>query len=245
MLALSLAALVLFAGPVHAAQAKIAIAANFAQTAKAIAAQFERDTGHRAVLIFGSTGKLYAQIYSGAPFDVFLAADQVRPQKALAEKLAVSDTQFTYAIGKITLYSQDPQLIDGTPDILSSKRFAKLAIANPQTAPYGAAAIETLRKLGLYNQLKSKIVKGENIAQTYQFVATGNAQLGFVANAQIMNNERGSRWLVPRHLRAPIKQDAVLLKHGANNKAAKAFLHYLKGEKARAIFTKHGYGIEE
>ena len=245
LLAMSLAALLLFARPVHAAQAKIAIAANFAVAAKAIAVQFERDTSHQAVLIFGSTGKLYAQIYHGAPFDVFLAADQVRPQKTISQGLAIPGTQFTYAQGKIVLYSADPDLVDAVAKVLVRGKFSKLAIANPKTAPYGLAAKQVLKKLGLYDRLASKIVRGENIAQTYQFIMTGNAQLGFIAASQVVNMKSGSKSPIPEQLYAPIKQDGVLLKHGANNKAAIAFLHYLKGEKARAILTKYGYGIEE
>ena len=242
---LSLAALALFARPVHADQAKIAIAANFTVAAKAIAAGFERDTSHQAVLIFGSTGKLYAQIYHGAPFDMFLSADQKRPQTAISQGLAIPGTQFTYAHGKIVLYSADHDLVDAKAEVLIGGKFSKLAIANPATAPYGEAAKQVLKKLELYDRLAAKIVRGENISQTYQFIMTGNAQLGFIAASQVVNIKGGSISLIPEQLYTPIKQDAVLLKHGANNKAAKAFLHYLKGKKARAILTKYGYGIEE
>ncbi len=229
----------------RADSAKIAIAANFTTAAKTIKAQFERDTSHQLVLIFGSTGKLYAQIYYGAPFDVFLSADQVRPQKAVSQGLAIANTRFTYALGKIVLYSSNPDLVDASGKVLSSGKFSKLAIANPDTAPYGMAAKEVLIKLGLYDKLVPKIVRGENIAQTYQFIMTGNAQLGFIAASQMIDIKNGSKSIIPDLLYSPIKQDAVLLKHGARNKAAKAFLHYLKGEKARAILKKYGYAVEE
>lgn len=241
---------VFWGGTVSAGETKVALAANFTAAAKEIAASFQKDTGHKAVLIFGSTGKIYTQIYSGAPFDVFLAADQERPKKAEANGLAVAGTRFTYASGKIELYSTDPTLIDakalidGIPTVLREGRFTKLAIANPKTAPYGAAAVSTLTKLGLYNKLFAKLVRGDNAAQTHQFVMTGNAQLGFVARSLIMRNKNGSRWPVPDYLYAPIRQDAVLLKHGAGNPAALAFLDYLKDQKARAIIKKFGYGLE-
>jgi molybdate transport system substrate-binding protein len=226
-----------------AGEAKIAIAANFTGAAKEIAASFEHQTGHKAVLIFGSTGKLFAQISHGAPFDVYLAADQKRPLKAENDGLAISGTRFTYAIGKISLYSANPVLIDSTPQILTTNGFAKLAMANPKTAPYGAAAQEVLKKLKLYDKVRSKIVMGENAAQTYQFVMTGNAQLGFVANSHATANKDGSRWLVPSNLYTPIRQDGVLLKHGATNRAARSFLLYLKGQNARAIIQKFGYDV--
>ncbi len=224
-----------------AAQTRIAVAANFMTAAKEMGADFERRTGHKVVLIFGSTGKLYAQISHGAPFDVYLAADQTRPQKAEAEGHALSGSRFTYAIGRIVLFSTNPKLIDSSAKILATKHYAKLAMANPKTAPYGAAALEVLKGLNIYDKVKMRIVMGENAAQTYQFVMTGNAQLGFVAASHIENNTRGSRWLVPSYLYTPIRQDAVLLQHGADNNAAKAFILYLKSQYARATLKKYGY----
>ena len=227
-----------------AGETKVAVAANFTATVKQIAARFELKTGHKAVLIFGSTGKLYAQIYNAAPFDVFLAADSKRPQRAESEGLAVSGTRFTYATGKIVLYSTNPTLINGTSEVLLSKQYNKLAIGNPKTAPYGLAAMEVLKKLGIHDKVKSKIVRGDNIAQTHQFVMTGNAQLGFVARSQVINDKSGSRWQVPDNLYSPIRQDAVLLKHGADNAAAQAFLAFLKGDIAHDIIKQYGYGLE-
>ncbi|MCP4936654.1 MAG: molybdate ABC transporter substrate-binding protein [bacterium] len=245
LLGISLTALLLLARPVHAERARIAIASNFTTAAKAIKAQFEQDSAHKAVLIFGSTGKLYAQIYHGAPYDVFLAADQLRPQKSEGEGLAVDGSRMTYAIGKLALYSSDASLADGILSALLAGRFNKLAIANPKTAPYGAAALHLINSFGVSGAIKRKIVMGENAAQTLQFVETGNAHLGFVALSSINSHDKGSRWIPPAVAFPPIKQDAVLLKHGADNKAAKAFLHYLKGEKTRAILKKYGYGIEK
>lgn len=228
-----------------AAETKIAVAANFTAAAKDIAKAFAADTGHSAVLAFGSTGKLYAQIAHGAPFEAFLAADQKRPMKAEAEGLAVSGSRFTYAKGKIVLYSIDADLVDGAGQVLGTPgKFTKLAIANPKTAPYGAAATEAMQKLDVYEGVKGKIVQGDSIAQTHQFVATGNAQLGFVAYSQVVTAKGGSQWVVPDDLYAPIRQDAVLLKAGLDNEAAQAFLAFLKGETARAIIASYGYGLD-
>ena len=230
--------------PANAGETKIAVAANFTATAKGLASSFQAQSGHKAILIFGSTGKLYTQILHGAPFDVFLAADQKRPQKAQAEGLAIAGSRFTYATGKIVLYSTNPDLVDEGGNILNGTKFFKLAIANPKTAPYGAAAIEAMTKLGVYNKVKNKIVKGDSIAQTYQFIMTGNAQLGFVALSQVIFDKNGSKWLVPADLYAPIRQDAALLKRGGENAAAKAFLAFLKSNEAHAIIKRFGYGLE-
>jgi molybdate transport system substrate-binding protein len=226
----------------HAGEAKIAVAANFTEAAKEIGEAFEQETGHTAVFSFGSTGQLYAQITQGAPFEVFLAADQERPQKTLYEGYAVPGSLFTYAVGRIALYSADETLGTGETT-LRTGGFRKLAIANPVTAPYGAAAVETMKALGVYDALETKIVQGSNIAQTYQFVATGNAELGFVALSQIASHGDGSRWLVPQALYAPIAQDAVLLKTGEGADAAEAFVSFLQSQKARAIIERYGYGV--
>ena len=225
----------------YAGEMRAAVAANFTGAAKEIGALFEEKTGHEAVFSFGSTGQLYAQITQGAPFDVFLAADQVRPLKAIEQGFARAESRFTYAIGKLVLFSKDPDLVEGEKT-LATGTFSRIAIANPATAPYGAAAIETMKALGVYDRLKEKIVRGNNIAQTYQFIVTGNAELGFVALSQIIGND-GSHWPVPERLHEPVAQDAVLLKRGAANEAARDFLVFLKDPEARAILRKYGYGV--
>lgn len=230
---------------VQSAETKVAVAANFTAAAKDIAAAFQTETGHVATLSFGSTGKLFTQIANGAPFSVFLAADQKRPEKAETDGLASKGSRFTYASGKIVLYSADPKLVDASGSVLqTSDGFDKLAIANPKTAPYGAAAIEAMTALQVPQQVMAKIVRGDSISQTYQFVATGNAQLGFVALSQVINTNEGSQWIVPADLYSPIKQDAVLLKSGANDEAAVAFIEFLKGNTAKTIIQKFGYGVE-
>jgi molybdate transport system substrate-binding protein len=235
-LALSLAAVA-----ARAETATVAVAANFTDTANELGALFEKTSGEKINLSFGATGQFYTQISQGAPFDVFLSADQERPKKALAEGYAVPGTDFTYATGKIVLFSTDRDLVKG-PETLKTAAFDKIAIANPATAPYGAASVETMRALGVYEILTPKIVQGENISQTFQFVQTGNAHLGFVALSQVVGKNEGSRWIVPEKLYSTIAQDAVLLKHGENNKAARAFLKFLKSPQARTIMEKYGYG---
>jgi molybdate transport system substrate-binding protein len=230
--------------PAAAAEINVAVAANFTEAAKEIAAAFERKTGNKVLLSFGSSGQFYTQITQDAPFQVFLSADQERPEKAVAEGFAVPDSRFTYAVGKLVLWSRDPKVVTG-PDTLKQGAFSKIAIANPTTAPYGAAAIETMKALNVYDALQPKIVQGNNIAQTFQFIDTGNAELGFVALSQVVDRSEGSRWLVSANLYAPIKQDAVLLKKGAGNEAAKAFLAFLKGPEAAAVEVKFGYGTPE
>jgi molybdate transport system substrate-binding protein len=225
----------------QAGETKIAVAANFAATAREIGAGFEAATGHRALFSFGSTGQLYVQITQGAPYEVFLAADRLRPARAIEEGFAVAGSRFTYAVGRLVLFSADPALVRG-PETLSAAKFARIAIANPATAPYGQAALETMTALGVYDALAGRIVRGTNIAQAYQFVETANAPLGFVALSQIADHDKGSRWLVPEELHSPIAQDAVLLKRGAENAAARAFLAYLRSPAARAITEKYGYG---
>ena len=244
LLRLVLAAMLAWAPAAEAAETTVAVAANFSEAAKEIAQRFEASSGHRAILSFGSTGQLFTQITQEAPFDVFLAADEERPRKAVDQGLAVPDSQFTYAMGKLALFSKDPMLVQGE-ETLRSGKFQKIAIANPRTAPYGSAAVEAMKKLGVYAALEPRLVQGNDIAQTYQFVDTANAELGFVALAQIIGTSDGSRWIVPGDLYPPIRQDAVLLQRGAPNPAARAFVAYLRGPEARTILEKYGYGLAD
>jgi molybdate transport system substrate-binding protein len=227
-----------------AAQTTIAVAANFTDAAKEIAMAFKARTGHEAVLSFGSSGQFYAQITQEAPFQIFLSADAERPKKIVDDGLGVADSRFTYAIGKLVLWSKDPDRVMAE-STLRSAAFLKIAVANPESAPYGAAAIEALKALKLYDTLKARIVEGTSIAQTYQFIATGNAEIGFIALSQIAGNSAGSRWLVPQSLYTPVRQDAVLLKKGESNAAATAFMSFLRGPEARAIIEKYGYAISD
>lgn len=226
----------------RAAEVKVAVAANFTEAVKEIGALFEKATGHRAVFSFGPTGGLYNQITQAAPFEVFLSADQATPAKAVKENHAVEGSAYTYATGKLVLFSKAEGMTLGEATLKESK-FAKIAIANPKTAPYGAAAVEVMQKLGVYDALKEKIVEGNNIAQTYQFVDTGNAEVGFIAFAQVALKSGGSRWVVPASVHKTIAQDAVLLKTGSGNEAAKGFLTFLKGPEARKVIEKYGYGF--
>lgn len=227
-----------------AAEVKVAVAANFTEPAKEIAALFETATGHKLVLSFGATGQFFAQIAQGAPFEVFLAADNETPAKAVAEGHAVKDTQFTYAVGRLVLYSPTPGMVTGE-QTLKDATFDKIAIANPATAPYGAAAVEVMEKLGVKTALAAKIVQGQNIGQTYQFVKTGNAETGFVSLSQIATVAGGSRWIVPAELHEPILQDAVLLKPGEASEAARALLDFLRSTAARSVIEKFGYAVVE
>ncbi len=229
---------------VMAAEVPVAVAANFTEPAKDIAAAFHKATGNTLALSFGPSGGFYTQIAHGAPFEVFLSADDERPKKAEAEGLAVRGSRFTYAVGRLVLYSKTPGLVDAKGAVLKGGKFEKLSIADPAAAPYGTAAIETMTRLSVYEALKPKIVQGSSIAQAYQFVATGAAELGFVAQSQVIKVEGGSRWLVPESLHAPIVQDAVLLKTGAGYPAAKAFMTFLKGPEARAIIRRYGYDVK-
>lgn len=225
----------------HAGSVRVAVAANFTDAAREIGARFEAAAGHQVVFSFGATGQLYTQIVQGAPFEVFLAADQARPAKAVKKGIAVPGSRFTYATGSIVLFSKDRNFVAGA-DTLRSGKFTRIAIANPVTAPYGAAAVQAMRALGVYDALVSRIVQGNNIAQAYQFVETGNAELGFVALSQVVRHNEGSRWIVPADLHAPIAQDAVLLMRGVDRDAAQAFVAFLKGPQARAVKEKYGYG---
>lgn len=227
----------------RAGEVQVAVAANFTDAAREIAQRFERRTGHKATLSFGASGQFLAQIANGAPFHVFLSADVERPHKAEADGLAVPGSRFTYATGRLVLWSRDPKRVDGRGQVLRRGGFEKLAIADPKTAPYGLAAVETLRKLGLYEGLRPKLVQGASITQTLQFTRTGAAELGFVALSQVATEKGGSRWVVPANLHTPIDQQAVLLKTGPDNAAAKAFLAFLKTPEAKGVIRKYGYEV--
>lgn len=233
-----------FAANVQAGQASIAVAANFSAPMKQLAPLFEKATGHSLALSSGSTGKFYTQIKHGAPFDVLLAADEETPARLAREGDAVR-TQ-TYAIGKLVLWSADSAKLDGSAAVLRSGAYNKLAVANARLAPYGAAAMQVLDKLGLSVQARGKFVTGENIGQTHQFVASGNADIGFVALSQVWQDGKlsgGSAWLVPTSFYTPIRQDAALLKRGEKNAAARALLEFLKTPQAQALIRSYGYDI--
>ena len=227
-------------------RSQVAVAANFSAPMQKIAAAFEKETGHQAVLSFGATGKFYAQIRNGAPFAVLLAADDETPARLVKEGLAVPGSVFTYATGRLALWSSRPGLVDEQGAVLRRPLPGKLAVADPKLAPYGGAALQTLAHLGVLDLWRPQLVTGENIAQTFQFVKTGNATLGFVALSQIMEGGRiatGSAWVVPASLHEPIRQDAVLLKTGENQEAARALLQYLRGEAARQVIRTWGYQL--
>ena len=230
----------------QAGEVAVAVAANFSAPMQKIAKAFEQDTGHKAQLAFGATGKFYAQIKNGAPFAVLLAADDETPARLEKEGLAMAGTRFTYAVGRLALWSKQPNFVDEKGEILRSNRFEKLAIADPKLAPYGAAAMEVIQRMGVQSNVTPKIVQGDSIGQTYQFVSTENAQLGFVALSQISIDSRitqGSAWVVPQSLHTPLKQDAVLLKAGKDNAAALALLKYLQSDAAKTIIRGYGYAL--
>lgn len=227
--------------PASAAETNVAVAANFTEPAKEIAKLFEARTGHKAVLSFGATGQFYTQITQDAPFTVFLAADSETPKKAVDAGFGVAGSNQPYAYGKLVLWSRTGGLVTGE-DTLKAGRFEKIALANPKVAPYGAAAVEVMKALGVHDALEPKFVQGGNIAQTFQFVDTGNAEIGFVALSQVIKRTEGSRWVVPGNLHAAIRQDVVLLRKGADDPVAQAFLEFLKGAEARAVIEKYGYG---
>ncbi len=239
------AALSLTAASATAAEVRVAVAANFTSTMKTLAAKFEAKTGNKVVISFGSTGKLYTQIVNGAPYDVFLSADTARPQLLEQDGKAVVGSRFTYALGRLVLWSAKPGVVDTEGTILNDGDFKHIAIANPKTAPYGAAAMEVMNGLGVYDTIKDRIVEGDNIAQTFQFVATGNAQIGFVALSQVKAVNKGSWWEIPQGYYTPIRQDAVLLKSAANNATAKRLMAFLRSGAAQAIIANSGYGIDQ
>jgi molybdate transport system substrate-binding protein len=250
LVAASVAALTGFAG-ISAAKAEdvlVAVAANFAEALQDLAALYEKASGNRIVITTGATGKLYAQVKQGAPFQILLSADAKTPAKLEEEKVAVAGTKFTYAVGKLALWSLDARRIvaDGAM-ALSASDFQHLAIANPELAPYGVAAQETLQSLGLWDKLGPRIVMGENIGQTHSMVATGNAELGFVALSAVQNPKKpteGSFWVVPQDRFTQIRQDAILLNAGAENVAAQGFLDFLQSPEAHALIESYGYGVE-
>lgn len=240
--------LMLWPGVSHAGKVTVAIAANFTEPSKEIAAAFKARTGHDASLSFGPSGQIYTQIMNGAPYEVFMSADAERPVKAEAEGLGVKGTRFIYAYGALVLWSAAPKLIDGKGVVLKGGKFNKLAIADPATAPYGVAAVETLRKMGIYDAIAPKIVKGTSIAQTYNFVSTGSAELGFVALSQVHRAQTGSRWpgsywIVPKSYYTPIDQQVILLKTGDKNPAARAWMAFLKSPEAEKIIRSYGYEV--
>jgi molybdate transport system substrate-binding protein len=234
----------LLASTAQAETVNVAVAANFTDAANEIATAFAAATDHEAVLSFGASGQFYTQITQGAPFEVFLSADDIRPAQAVTEGYGVEGSVFTYAIGQLVLYSIEPGRVTG-PETLSAGDFQQIAIANPETAPYGRAAVETMQALGAYDALQARIVQGQNIGQAYQFVETGNAEIGFVALGQVSQSNVGSRWVVPQESYTPLRQDAVLLKTGEANQAAAAFLEFLQGDEASAIIEKYGYALAE
>ncbi|WP_313633860.1 molybdate ABC transporter substrate-binding protein [Massilia timonae] len=242
----SLIAILTVMGTAHAGEVQVAVAANFAGPMEKLAEQFQRDTGHKAVVATGATGKFYAQIRNGAPFEVLLAADDDTPARLETEGHVAAGSRFTYAVGRLVLWSARGGVVDAGGNVLKTGSYKHLAIANPKTAPYGAAAVATLRKLGLYESVQPRIVQGENIAQAWQFASTGNAELGFVAQAQVWRDGKftsGSGWIVPATMHAPIRQDAALLAKGAGNPAARALLQYLRTDKAKTLIRSFGYEV--
>lgn len=232
--------------PVCAGEVRAAVASNFSAPVERIVELFRQKSGHTVKVSTGSSGNLYSQIRSNAPFDVFLAADDATPKRLEQEGLAVGGSRFVYATGKLVLWSVQPGFVDAKGSVLYKGSYNRLAIANPRLAPYGVAARETLEKLTMWNAIQGKLVKGENVTQAYQFVATENAELGFVALSQIMRDGKvteGSWWLVPDDLHKPIRQSAVLLKGARDQAAARAFLDFLKGGEAVAVMRSFGYEV--
>jgi len=238
-----LVGLALVATAAHADEITVAVAANFTAPFNNIAAAFEKETGHKVVAAFGSTGKFYAQIRNGAPFDILLAADSETPARLVKEGAGVAGSQFSYAIGKLVLWSANPAMVDAQGEVLKKGGFKHIALTNPRLAPYGAAAVETMKAMGVHDSLAAKFVTAETVTQAYQFVSSGNSQLGFLALSQVLKDGQveGSAWIVPARLYTPILQDAVLLTPGKDKAGAAALLTYLKGEKAQAVVRSFGY----
>lgn len=242
------AVVLIAAAPVMAAadEVQLAVAANFAGPAKHLAERFALGSGHKALISTGSTGKFYAQIKNGAPFDVLLSADAETPSRMEKEGLVLPGQRFTYALGKLVLWSPQASMVDERGEVLRRQAFRRLSIANPRLAPYGAAAQQAMEKLGVWSGLQERLVLGENIAQAYQFVSSGNAELGFVAYSQIRDPDKataGSFWLVPQTLYAPIQQDAALLARAERNQAARQFLAFLRSAPARELISAYGYDL--
>jgi len=243
---LSVVMLLLVAVPCLATDLHLAVAANFTAPMEQLKPLFEKASGHKLIISYGTVGKFYAQIKNGAPFELLISADDETPIRLEKDGLALPETRFTYAIGKLMLWSTKPGLVDAKGEVLKQADFKRLAIANPKLAVYGAAGVEVMKKLGVYEQLQSRLVFGENITQTYQFIATANADLGFVALSQIYKNGSyavGSHWQVPSNLYPRIRQDAVLLTKGRDNPAGKALLAFLKTQETRKIIRSYGYDI--
>jgi molybdate transport system substrate-binding protein len=240
-----LAGLLLVVTTAHADEIPVAVAANFTAPFNRIAAEFEKETGHKVMSSFGSTGKFYAQIKNGAPFEILLAADDETPAKLIKEGAGVAGSQVSYAIGKLVLWSAKPAMVDAKGEVLKRGGFDHIALTNPKLAPYGAAAVEVMKKLGVYDTLSPKFVTAETITQTHQFVSSGNSLLGFVALSQVQKDGQieGSAWIVPSDLYTTIRQDAVLLTPGNGKAGAAALLKYLKGAKAQAVIRSFGYEI--
>jgi molybdate transport system substrate-binding protein len=245
-----IAAVVMLSGLVcasaQAGEVRVAVASNFAAPLERIAVLFQQESGHTLKVSPGSSGKFYAQITGGAPFDVLLSADDAIPKRLLQEGKAVEGSRFVYATGRLVLWSAQPDFVDAKGAVLNRGGFNKLAIADPRLAPYGVAAKETLEKLTMWNAMQEKLVKGENVTQTYQFAASENAELAFVALSQVMRDGKitaGSWWLVPSEFHKPIRQSAVLLSGAKDTVAAKAFLAFLKSEKAAAVIRSFGYEV--
>ena len=236
-----------FFSEAHSAEIQVAVASNFHNPLKEIIEKFEKKTEHKALIISGSTGKLYAQILNGAPFHIFLAADSLRPQLLEKNGGAIYGTRFSYALGKITLWSPDLDAISDTvKSTLLSKKFSHIAMANPITAPYGKAALQTLKNLGLWKIIQPSVVQGENINQAFQFVFTNNAELGFVSLAQILDPkiiQKGKRIDIPDEYYDPIKQDAVILSNGKSNDGAVSLWNFLQSDESKNIIKKYGYGL--
>jgi molybdate transport system substrate-binding protein len=243
---MTVALLISLSSLASAEEVNVAVAANFTAPMKQIAADFEKATGHKVLLSYGASGKFYAQIANGAPFQLFLSADDEKPAQLEKDGLVVPGSRFTYAVGTLVLWSPKAGVVDVKGEVLKKGAFRKISIANPKLAPYGSAAMETLAKLGLEGALAPWTVTGENIAQTFQFVESGNAELGFVALSQVMKEGKiasGSAWIVPAKMHSPIRQDAVLLLKGKGNPAAEALAAYLKTGKVKALIRSYGYDI--
>jgi molybdate transport system substrate-binding protein len=245
LLPVLLASLMVISIQVRADEVSVAVAANFTAPMQKIAAEFEKISGHKLVVSFGSTGKFYAQIKSGAPFEVLLAADDETPTRLIKENAAVAGSQFTYAIGKLVLWSAKPGAVDDKGEVLKKGDFEHISLANPKLAPYGAAGVEVMKSLGVLDNLEPKFVTAENITQAYQFISSGNAQLGFVALSQVLKDGKieGSSWIVPAKLYTQIRQDAVILEKGKGKPAVEAFVKYLKADKSVAIIKSFGYEL--
>ena len=238
---------ILMVGTVRAESALISVASNFSGAFEELEQVFEMESGHLIETVFGSSGRFFEQINNGAPFHAFLSADQEKPDALQKAGLVVEESRFTYALGKLVLWSSQSNLVDSSGQVLKQNNFRRLAIANPRLAPYGIAAMEVLENLDLASGIQGKIIQGENIAQTYQFVSTGNVELGLVAFSQVYRQDRivsGSSWIIPADHYNPVRQDAVLLRRGANNQAAIAFLKFIRSEAGRAIIESFGYKVE-